>query len=280
MLVTGDTFEFPSKLRLFVVCFSPSRRRTATNFSPPSRSFSRQQHNAALRPAHRPPRAPQRRSRPRRADSAAAHPPVPPLRTAEPPPPPLPVAPPGSARAAPPPPSPPHNMAAGAGAARCGGRRRARAEGAAGCSAWSSSLQGAAGAVAAPCEAERRSSESSAKLCQLQSPKPNLQPALDGAPLGAVCSRRIHSAASLAGGTCYVPKISVFLLRFCRVDNYISSPSTVFSSDSFFQVLSGPVHFVTPCAIHRHPLKSYHCAMFWSWSHSRTRSWMLYFFGV
>lgn len=239
----------------YVCLLFPSRRGIATNFSPPSRSFSRQRHNAALRPAHRPPRAPQRRSRPRRADSAAAHPPVPPLRTAEPPPP-LPVAPPGSARAAPPPPSPPHNMAAGAGAARCGGRRRARAEGAAGCSAWSSSLQGAAGAVAVPCEADRPSSENSAELRQLRPPEPNLQPALDGAPLGAVWSCRIHSAASLAGGACYIPKISVFLLRFCRVDNYISSPNTDFSSDSFFQVLNGPVHFVTPHAIHHHPIKS------------------------
>lgn len=85
------------------VVFFPSRRkrRTATNFSPP-RAAASHGSDTTQRPVPLTarPALPQRRSRPRRADSAAAHPPVPPLRTAEPPPP-LPVAPPGSARAAP-----------------------------------------------------------------------------------------------------------------------------------------------------------------------------------
>lgn len=175
MSVTGEAFEFPSKPRCF---FSlPSKAANCHQLQPP-RAAASHGSDTTQRPVPLTarPALPQRRSRPRRADSAAAHPPVPPLRTAEPPPPPLPVAPPGSARAAPPPPSPPHNMAARAGAARCVGRRRARAEGAAGCSGWSSSPQGAVGAVAAPCEADRGTAEFGSPVSR-NPPNPNLQPA-------------------------------------------------------------------------------------------------------
>lgn len=162
-----------------VFFFFPSRATNCHQLQPPPRAAASHGSDTTQRPVPLTarPALPQRRSRPRRADSAAAHPPVPPLRTAEPPPPPpLPVAPPGSARAAPPPPSPPHNMAARAGAARCVGRRRARAEGAAGCSGWSSSPQGAVGAVAAPCEADRGTAEFGSPVSR-NPPNLNLQPA-------------------------------------------------------------------------------------------------------
>lgn len=99
MSVTGEAFEFPSKPRCF---FSlPSKAANCHQLQPP-RAAASHGSDTTQRPVPLTarPALPQRRSRPRRADSAAAHPPVPPLRTAEPPPP-LPVAPPGSARAAP-----------------------------------------------------------------------------------------------------------------------------------------------------------------------------------